>query len=293
MGPIAEICDLAQKYGAITFLDEVHAVGLYGPHGAGIAEHLDFEAHASGKTKGTILDRIDIVSGALGKGFGTMGCYIAGSKSLVDLIRSLSRGFIFTTAPPPATMAGAQAAIEYQRDNPQDRMQLQRNVRAVKLRLREHALPVLPNQSHIIPLMVGDSEKCKAAADILFDKFGIYVQPINTPSVATGQERLRISPTAAHSQAHQDHLVGALVEIWDKLGLRRIQDWRRGIDGFTNEGWEEQVTATPIWTDSQLGIAKFDGQHQKETPLSPSLRLPPSRMLKQLEDTRIGWHTAG
>lgn len=118
VGPIAEICDLAERYGAITFLDEVHAVGLYGPHGAGIAEHLDFEAHSSGQTRGTVLDRIDIVSGALGKGFGTMGGYIAGSESLVDIVRSLSRGFNYTTAPPPATMAGAQAAIDFQRHNP-------------------------------------------------------------------------------------------------------------------------------------------------------------------------------
>ena len=253
VGPIAEICDLAERYGAITFLDEVHAVGLYGPHGAGIAEHLDFEAHASGQTQGTVLDRVDIVSGALGKGFGTMGGYIAGSESFIDVVRSLSRGFIFATAPPPANMAGAQAAIEFQRDNPQDRMQLQRNVRAVKLRLREHALPVLPNQSHVVPLMVGDSEKCKEAADILFDDFSIYVQPINSPSVAVGQERLRISPTAAHTQAHQDHLLKALVQIWNRLGLKYIEDWRRGTDGSVNEGWEEQVAATPIWTDSQLG----------------------------------------
>ena len=291
VGPIAEICDLAQRYGAITFLDEVHAVGLYGPHGAGIAEHLDFEAHASGQTQGTVMDRIDIISGALGKGFGTMGGYIAGSESFVDMVRSLSRGFIFTTAPPPATMVGAQAAIEFQRDNSQDRMQLQRNVRAVKLKLRQHALPVLPNQSHIVPLMVGDAEKCKAAADILFDEFGIYVQPINSPSVAVGQERLRISPTAAHTQAHQDHLVEALVQIWKRLGLRKIDDWRRGVDGLVSEGWEERVTATPIWTNSQLGIVIPDSQQQKETPMSPSMRLSTPSRVEQLEDTRIGWHT--
>ena len=288
VGPIAEICDLAERYGAITFLDEVHAVGLYGPHGAGIAEHLDFEAHSSGQTRGTVLDRIDIVSGALGKGFGTMCRYIAGSESLIDVVRSLSRGFIFTTALPPATMAGAQAAIEFQRDNPRDRMQLQRNVRAVKLRLREHALPVLPNQSHIVPLMVGDSEKCKTAADILFDEFGIHVQPVNSPSVAVGQERLRISPTAAHTQAHQDHLVKALVQIWNRLGLKRIEDWRRGTDGFLNEGWEEQVAARAIWTDSQLGILTAGSQQQQQRmQLSPSLKLPPALEMKTLEDTML------
>ncbi|KAL8794103.1 MAG: hypothetical protein Q9195_003288 [Heterodermia aff. obscurata] len=255
VGPIAEICDLAQRYGAITFLDEVHAVGLYGPHGAGIAEHLDFEAHALGSPADSIMDRVDIITGALGKGFGTMGGYVTGSLSFIDMIRSLSSGFIFTTAPPPPTMAGAQAAIEFQRDNPQDRMQLQRNVRAVKERLREHALPVLPNQSHIVPLMVGDSDKCKTAADILFDSFGIYVQPINTPSVKVGQERLRISPTAAHTAAHQDHLVDALVQTWDQLGLKRIDEWRKGApDGAASEGWDETVALAPVWTDEQLNI---------------------------------------
>ena len=218
-----------------------------------------------------------------------MGGYIAGSKSFIDMVRSLSRGFIFTTAPPPANMAGAQTAIEFQRNNPWDRMQLQRNVRAVKLRLREHALPVLPNQSHIVPLMVGDSEKCKVAADILFDEFGIYVQPINSPSVATGQERLRISPTAAHTQAHQEHLVEALVQIWNRLGMKRIQHWR-GADGFVSEGWREEVTARPIWTDSQLGIPTSGKQQQHSTSLNPPHKLTPSLAEKELEDTRLGWN---
>ena len=141
-------------------------------------------------------------------------------------------------------------------------MQLQRNVRAVKLKLREHVLPVLPNPSHFVPLMVGNSEKCKDATDILFDEFGIYVQPINSPSVAVGQERLRISPTAAHTQTHQDHLAKALVQIWNRFGLKDIEDWRRGSDGFVNEGWEEQAAAKPIWTDSQLGYLTSGSQQQ-------------------------------
>lgn len=213
VSPIAAICDLAEKYGAITYLDEVHAVGLYGPHGAGVAEHLDYERHVMGKPQGTIMDRVDIIVGALGKGFGTMGGYVAGSSALADMIRSLSTGFIFTTAQPPATMAGAKAAIDFQSENPSARMELQRNVRNVKRELRSRGLPVLPNQSHIVPLLVGDSEKCKQAADILFDDYDIYVQPINTPSVPVGQERLRISPTASHSKQQQEKLVDALSEI--------------------------------------------------------------------------------
>ncbi len=262
VAPIAQKCDLAQRYGAITFVDEGHAVGLYGPHGGGLAEHLDFEAHISGQATGTVLVCIDIISGALGKGFGTMGGYIAGSESFVDLIRSLSRGFIFTTAPPPATMAGARTAVVFQRQNPQDRMQLQRNVRALKLKLSQHALPVLPNQSHIVPLMIGNSEQCKAAADILFDEFSIYVQPINSPSVAAGQERLQISPTATHDEAHQDFLVDALMRIWNRLGLKGIREWKRGADGLLTEGWDDQVAATPIWTDMQLGLATSASRQQ-------------------------------
>ncbi|KAL9024520.1 MAG: hypothetical protein Q9196_006457 [Gyalolechia fulgens] len=260
VGPLRGICDLAEKYGAITFLDEVHAVGLYGPHGAGVAEHLDFEAHTCGKTKGTVVDRIDIITGALGKGFGTMGGYITGSHAFIDMIRSVSRGFIFTTAAPPATMAGARAAIDFQRHKPQDRMQLQRNVRAVKARLLQHGLPVLPNRSHIVPLMVGDSGKCKTAADILFDEFDIYVQPINSPSVAVGQERLRISPTAAHTQSHQDHLINALVQTWGRLGLDRLEDWKaRSVNGSVSEGWGDADASDPVWTDEQLGISTCDG----------------------------------
>lgn len=289
MGPIAEICDIAQKYGAITFLDEVHAVGLYGPHGAGVAEHLDFEAHASGNTSGTIVDRIDIISGALGKGFGTMGGYIAGSASLIDMIRSLSRGFIFTTAPPPATMAGAQTAIEFQRENPQDRMRLQRHVRAVKDKLRLHGLPVLPNRSHIVPLMVGDAANCKAAADILFDEFDIYVQPINSPSVAVGQERLRISPTAAHTESHQDRLIEALVQIWHRLGLDGIEQWRTEADGSVREGWEDMDALEPVWTDAQLGISVAGGREEGRVYSSLSKETYPMPATEHLEDTRMGW----
>ena len=256
VAPIREICDLAQKYGALTFLDEVHAVGLYGPHGAGLAEHLDFEAHASGNRLGTVLDRIDVVSGALGKGYGTSGGYIAGSKDLVDLVRSFSRSFIFTTSTPPAIMAGAQASVEFQKVNPETRIELQRNTRAVKQKLLERGLPVLPNSSHIVPLMIGDAEKSRIAADILFEEFSIYVQPINSPSVPFGKERLRISPTAAHSEKHQDDLVRALSIVWERLNLRKLSDWCMTEDGQVNQDWADTGLENSVWSSEQLGAGR-------------------------------------
>lgn len=251
VAPIFEICDLAKRYGALTFLDEVHAVGLYGVHGGGIAEHLDFSANAAGSPDDTVLSSIDIITGALGKGYGTMGGYVAGSSDLVDMIRSLSRGFIFTTAPPPSTMAGAEAAIRYQSDNPKERIQLHTNVRRVKEHFLKHGLPVLPNTSHIVPLMVGDSQLCKKVADILFDDYGIYAQPINTPSVPVGMERLRISPTAAHAAEHQDVLIRALVKIWDELGLKKRDEWAK------DQGWETTGLENPIWTEKQLTLMSY------------------------------------
>lgn len=250
IAPIAAICDLAQRYGAITYLDEVHAVGLYGPHGAGVAEHLDFEAHARGDHKGTVMDRVDIISGALGKAFGTMGGYIAGSRSMVDLIRSLAPGFIFTTSNPPATMAGATAAIDYQYRYPKDRLQLQRNVRAIKCQLQKRGFPVLPNASHLVPLMIGDAGKAKLASDMLFDDFGIYVQPINHPTVPVGQERLRISPTASHTATDQQLLIAALEDVWTRLGLRKIGD--------APESWQVTKRVSSLWSDSQLHLVPHD-----------------------------------
>ena len=217
-----------------------------------MAEHLDFEAHLNGKPQGTIMDRIDIFAGALGKGFGTMGGYIAGSAALVDMIRSVSKGFIFTTAQPPAIMAGAKAAIDFQRRMPHARVELQRNVRSVKRALLEHGLPVLPNQSHIVPLMVGDSEKCQQVADILFNEYSIYVQPINAPSVPQGEERLRISPTASHTPAQQQHLLSALVEIWDRLRLRTMRDWERDEKGHLKPGWNFNEVGQDVWSNELL-----------------------------------------
>lgn len=214
MSPIAQICNLAERYNAMTFLDEVHAVGLYGPRGAGVAEHLDFEAHQARQHKGTIMDRIDIISGALGKGFGTMGGYIAGPGELVDAVRSLSKGFIFTTSMPPVLTAGARAGIEHQMTHPHDRARLQHRALSLKRELQKHGFPVIPNGSHIVPLLVGDAKSCRLAADMLFGDFGVYVQPINAPSTVVGLERLQISPTGAHTQEHQDWLVQALLSIW-------------------------------------------------------------------------------
>lgn len=258
MAPIAAICDLAKKYGATTFLDEVHAVGLYGPHGAGVCEHLDFEAHSTGKPKGTVMDRVDIISGALGKAFGTMGGYIASSNALTDLVRSTAPGFIFTTSMPPATMAGARAAIDYQYQFPQGRLQLQRNVRAVKRQLQRRGFPVLANGSHIIPLMIGDAEKAKVASDMLFDEFGIYVQPINSPTVPVGQERLRISPSSSHTAIDQQLLVSALETVWGRLRLRKCCD--------APPSWDIAKDVSPLWTDAQLNISH---NHRLKSSIPP------------------------
>ena len=253
IGPIEKICDLAEKYGAITFNDEVHAVGMYGPHGAGVAEHLDWEAHQRGETKGTIVDRIDIFTGTLGKAYGCVGGYIAGSSKLVDTIRSLAPGFIFTTSLPPAVMAGARAAIEYQMSYDGDRRLQQLHTRAVKESLADRDIPVIPNPSHIIPILVGNAELAKKASDKLLADHQIYVQSINYPTVPVGQERLRITPTPGHTKQYRDHLVAALDSIWTELGIKRTSDWA-AEGGFIGVGEADAAEVTPLWTDAQLGI---------------------------------------
>jgi len=252
IGPIEEICDLADKYGAITFLDEVHAVGMYGPSGAGVAEHLDWEAHKEGMPRGTVMDRIDIITGTLGKAYGCVGGYIAGSSKLVDMIRSLAPGFIFTTSLPPATMAGAKASIEHQMEHDGDRKLQQLHTRAVKEELNSRDIPVIPNPSHIIPILVGNAELAKAASDMLLQDYQIYVQSINYPTVPVGQERLRITPTPGHTKEYRDELVAAVDEIWNRLGIKRTSEWaaQGGFIGVGEEGSAEQ----PLWTDKQLGI---------------------------------------
>ncbi|KAH9887475.1 tetrapyrrole biosynthesis, 5-aminolevulinic acid synthase [Xylariomycetidae sp. FL2044] len=253
IGPIEGICDLADKYGAITFLDEVHAVGMYGPKGAGVAEHLDFEAHQQGKPHGTVMDRIDIITGTLGKAYGCVGGYIAGSSSLVDMIRSLAPGFIFTTSLPPATMAGAKAAIDYQMNYHGDRRLQQLHTRAVKEALDARDIPVIPNPSHIVPILVGNAELAKQASDMLLNDYQIYVQSINYPTVPVGQERLRITPTPGHTKQLRDQLVDAIDEIWSKLGIKRTSEWA-AEGGFIGVGEANISAETPLWTDQQLGI---------------------------------------
>ncbi|KAM0704844.1 hypothetical protein Q7P35_007630 [Cladosporium inversicolor] len=254
IGPIEEICDLADKYGALTFLDEVHAVGMYGPNGAGVAEHLDYNIYANGgNTKGTVMERIDIITGTLGKAYGCVGGYIAGSHKLVDTIRSLAPGFIFTTSLPPATMAGAQAAIEYQMAHTGDRRLQQLHTRAVKSALSARDIPVMPNPSHIIPVLVGDAQVAKRASDLLLEKHQIYVQAINYPTVPVGQERLRITPTPGHHKVFRDHLVEALESVWQELEIKRTSDWARE-GGFIGVGEENGEVVEPLWTDAQLGL---------------------------------------
>lgn len=253
IGPIKEICDLADKYGAITFLDEVHAVGMYGPNGAGVAEHLDYEAHKQGKPQGTLMDRIDIITGTLGKAYGCVGGYIAGSAKFVDTIRSLAPGFIFTTSLPPATMAGARAAIEYQMEYNGDRRLQQLHTRAVKEALNSRDIPVIPNPSHIVPILVGSAELAKQASDMLLSDYQIYVQSINYPTVPVGQERLRITPTPGHTKEYRDQLVTAIDEIWTKLNIKRTSEWA-AEGGFIGVGEAETNGPEPLWTDEQLEI---------------------------------------
>ena len=273
VAPIEEICDLADKYGAITFLDEVHAVGMYGPHGAGVAEHLDYDVYASeGKLskKGTIMDRVDIITGTLGKAWGCVGGYIAGSSALVDTIRSLAPGFIFTTSLPPATMAGARAAIEYQASFQGDRTLQQLHTRAVKDELVAKDIPVIPNPSHIVPLLVGDAELAKKASDMLLEDHSIYVQAINYPTVPRGEERLRITPTPGHTKEFRDELVAALEDVWTKLELKRISDWK-AMGGFVGVGAENAEPVVPLWTDEQLGLDKVQSEQVAEEILEKQL----------------------
>ncbi|CAF9922791.1 MAG: mitochondrial 5-aminolevulinate synthase [Heterodermia speciosa] len=256
VGPIEEICDLAEKYGALTFLDEVHAVGMYGPHGAGVAEHLDYEAHLAGKPRGTIMERVDIITGTLGKAYGCVGGYIAGSAKMVDTIRSLAPGFIFTTSLPPATMAGAKTAIEYQMGYQGDRRLQQLHTRAVKDALAEKDIPVIPNPSHIVPVLVGNAEVAKKASDLLLEEWGIYVQAINYPTVPRGEERLRFTPTPGHTRELREHLVQALDAVWTQLDIKRTADWA-AEGGFVGVGVDRKEVEQPLWTDEQLGLSEI------------------------------------
>ncbi|RUP44200.1 tetrapyrrole biosynthesis, 5-aminolevulinic acid synthase, partial [Jimgerdemannia flammicorona] len=255
IAPIDDICNLAKKYGAITFLDEVHAVGMYGPRGAGVAEHLDFELNATKPVRGNgaIMDKVDIVSGTLGKAFGVVGGYIAGSEALIDMIRSYAPGFIFTTSLPPAVVSGALTAIQYLKTSTRERQLQQLNTRLLKARLAELDIPVVPNPSHIVPVLVGEAEVCKRASDQLLREHNIYVQSINSPTVATGEERLRITPTPGHDLAMLNELVGALEQVWQRNSFKRVSDWVSD-GGRAGVGIPGMKKVEPIWTDKQLDV---------------------------------------
>jgi 5-aminolevulinate synthase len=207
VSPIKEICDLAEKYGALTYIDEVHAVGMYGPRGGGIAD------------REGLMDRIDVIEGTLAKAFGTLGGYITATKAICDAVRSYAPGFIFTTALPPAIAAAAAASIRHLKRSSTEREMQQRQAQRVKDVLGEAGLPVMPSSTHIVPIFVGNPDLCKQASDMLLEEHGIYIQPINYPTVPRGTERLRVTPTPFHDDDLVEKLRAALVEVWERLGL--------------------------------------------------------------------------
>jgi 5-aminolevulinate synthase len=210
ISPIKDIVEVAEKYGALTYLDEVHAVGLYGPRGGGISESIG------------IADRITIIEGTLGKAYGVVGGYISGSRALCDFIRSFASGFIFTTALPPAVATAARVAVAYLKESDKERIAQRRQVKLLRSLLDKAGIPHLDNPSHIIPVMIKDPVKCRMIADILMEEHGIYVQPINYPTVPKGKERLRFTPSPLHTDEDVKQLVSALSELWNQCALAKV-----------------------------------------------------------------------
>ena len=234
--PIAEVVALAKKHGAMTYIDEVHAVGMYGPHGGGLSE------------REGLMGEIDVIEGTLAKGFGSMGGYIAADATLIDAVRSYAPSFIFTTTLPPSVAASAAAAVRCLKASNAERERHQEIARMVKHALRAAGLPVLDNPSHVVPVMVRDAKKCRAASELLLRRHEIYIQPINYPTVAKGAERLRITPTPRHTEAQVARLVEALVDVWTTLGLpfeeARVVPLRRpGADAAANCAYPEMKKA--------------------------------------------------
>ena len=218
VAPIGKICDLAKKYNALTYLDEVHAVGLYGPRGGGISE------------RDGVMDRVDVINGTLAKGYGVMGGYIAASRTLCDAVRSYAPGFIFTTSLAPVIAAGALASMRHLKSSNVERERHQERARTLKRRLMAADLPVISGPSHIVPVLVADPVRCKHLTDILLYRHGIYVQPINYPTVPRGTERLRLTPSPQHTDADMDHLVNSLTELWGKCPIALEESHRQAAE---------------------------------------------------------------